>query len=77
MDNIIVNIQTYGDFDMPVSALLMVAPDGMSIKSVRLIVEEVEDNNKLTSDPDNAIKELKANGFKVCKAFDLSIGGEL
>lgn len=77
MDNIIVNIETYGDFDMPVSVLLMVAPNGMGKKTVRLIVEEVKSDNRMTRETDAAVKTLKSYGFTVCKSHDLTIGGGL
>ena len=77
MSRIAVNIEVFGDFDIAVTHLVMLAPDGLGKAQVRTMVKEVKLNNRMTDDPEQAIKELKQMGFTPCSTMGLTIGGGL
>lgn len=74
---IIVNIQTYGDFDTPSTEVSMVAPQAMSRKIARELKKEAEELFKNTDDVDSAIKYLRGWGFETCNTLSITIGGNL
>ena len=77
MKPILVNVQTYADFDIPVTNCVMIAPAEMSREDAVHIVNGIFAANQNTDDPSNAIKQLKRVGFTTCKTIDLTVGGNL
>ncbi len=77
MKNIVVNVQTYGDFDIPGTACVMLAPEYMTKSQIKSMVKLIQDDNRKTNDPDAAIEELKKLGFQSCSTVDLTVGGGL
>ena len=73
---IIVNIEKYGDYDIPYTALTMVAPEEMGKKQVSTLVKRAEIDLSSTNDEQVAIKYLKDWGFTVVKTFSVAIGGD-
>ena len=74
---IIVNIETYGDFDMPSTELSMAAPQSMSKQMAKTLKKEAEEMFKDTDDVDEVIKHLKQQGFETCNTLSITIGGNL
>lgn len=74
---IVVNIQTYGDFDMPGTVLTMVAPAAMSKKIAQTLKKEAEEMFKDTNDVDGVIAYLKDWNFTTCNMLNITIGGNL
>lgn len=74
---IIINLQSYGDFDMPFTELVLAAPSGYDRAAVREIAKELQSKYSKTRDPEPAIQELKKLGFKPCSDINLRIGGGL
>lgn len=74
---ILVNIQTYGDFDMPSTDVIMIAPAGWVLGGVAKVANTLEKRNSKTNDTVDVIKELKLLGFTVLTTVDLTIGGDL
>ena len=74
---IIVNIATYGDFDMPSTEVTMVAPQDISKSRAKQFKREAEEMFKDTDDVDEVIKYLKAQGFETCNSLTITIGGNL
>lgn len=74
---IIVNVQSYGDFDIESTDFLMVAPEGMTKVQVAEIVKEAYEEFKNTNDSEKVKTYLKHLGFKTSKYFNLVIGGNL
>lgn len=72
--NIVINVMTYGDFDMPYIVATMVGPDTPGIKS---ILTDIQNNNCDTADATQAIEQLKDLGFSLLKDHELTIGGHL
>lgn len=70
---LIVNIEKYSDFDMPVTVCTMVSDVYRSLKQTGL------DSNMFSNDRDvgNAVKKLKELGFVKVKADIVRIGGNL
>ena len=77
MSRVLVNVQVYGDFDIPTSRVIMEAPGFIDPTAVAGIVELVKEENSKTNDVDAVISQLKSLGFSVCKTIDLTIGGDL
>ncbi len=77
MKKVVVNVQTYGDFDIPGTACVMFAPECMTRSQVKSMVKLIQDDNRKTNDPEAAIKELKQLGFTPCTAVNLTVGGGL
>ncbi len=77
MPKVVVNVQTYGDFDMPSTYILMYAPKGFKKYEIKSMIKIVEKDHRKTNDPEKAIQELKKLGFQPCSTVDLTIGGEL
>lgn len=77
MKRIVINVQTYGDFDIPGTDVIMMAPEGFVLGAAAKLARTFADMNSKTNDTSAVIKELKAHGFTVCKAVDLTIGGDL
>jgi len=71
----IVNIQGYGDFDVPVLLATMQAPDSMADAEVDKVVSECHMLFSETTNLDTAVAYLKKLGFKVVKTRDFTIGG--
>ena len=74
---ILVNIQTYGDFDMPGTDVIMIAPAGWVEGGAAKVARTLEKRNSKTNDTSEVIKELKLLGFKVLTTIDLTVGGDL
>lgn len=74
---IVVNIQTYGDFDIPGTDTIMVAPQAMSKKIARELKKEAEEMFKNTNDTEGVIKWLRSWGFETCNILNITIGGNL
>ena len=75
---IIVNIETYGDFDILVSASIMQAPIGMTKQTVREAIEEAEEMFGESRDVDKVVRYLKSQwSFETVKFYNLRIGGKL
>lgn len=70
---LIINLQQYGDFDMPVTVSTWVSDNFESFKDTGL------DNSLFENDRDcsNAERVLKKLGFKKAKVGTLTIGGNL
>ena len=77
MKRIVINVQTYGDFDIPGTDTIMMAPEGYVVGAVAKLARVIQDNNSKTRDSSATIKELKSLGFTVCKDINLTIGGGL
>lgn len=77
MSRILVNIQTYGDFDIPSTEVIMESPGFVDPSAVQGIINIVELENRKSADPNDVINQLKSLGFSVCKTIDLNIGGDL
>lgn len=73
----IFNIETYGDFDMPHTAVLMVAPEGMSKKTAEMIAEEASDMFRNTNEVDGVIRYLESWGCTTVKQHKIQVGGNL
>jgi len=74
---IVFNIQTYGDFDVASTAMIMIAPLGMSKKIAREIAKEATEILSKTNDPDSAVSYLDGWGCIVANTHDITIGGDL
>lgn len=74
---IIVNIETYGDFDMPSTDTLMVAPDFMTKKGARTLADEASAKFANTNDSAEVIKFFKDQGFTPAIELKCTIGGNL
>ena len=74
---IIVNIQTYGDYDVPGTALLMVAPQLMSRKIAKELKKEAEELFKDTDEIDGVITYLKSWGFTTANTISITVGNDL
>jgi len=74
---IIVNIEVYGDFDMPTTVALMAAPEGMDKGTVKAFCDETSKMLADTRNSDEAIKMLKTVGFTTVKSCTVRIGGNL
>ena len=77
MKRIVINVQTYGDFDIPSTDTIMMAPEGYVVGAVAKLARVIQSANSKTRDSAATIKELKSLGFTVCKEIDLTIGGDL
>ena len=77
MSRVLVNVQVYGDFDMPYTKVIMEAPGFIDPNAVAGIIKLVKEENSKTDDVGAVIKQLKSLGFSVCKTIDLTIGGDL
>jgi len=75
--NTIVNIEVYGDFDMPQTAAIMTSPDGMSRQEIKSHLAEISNLFNKSNDVDEAIKHMKSAGFKIVKFKTLHLGAEL
>ena len=74
MKPVIVNIQTYGDFDMPSTVLVMIAPYGMTKQEVSTIVDHATVEFKSSDNVVTVKTYMQAQGFEVAPAYDLVIG---
>jgi len=74
---IIINIETYGDFDVPSTDTLMVAPDGMTESYAKQLAEQARIDYAHTSDSADLIKSLKSEGFSCVHEIKCSIGDDL
>ncbi len=70
----IINVQSYGDFDIPVTQCLMEI-DGFGKREMKEILNSLEERFSHTNDPDGVIKELKRWGAVHLKSCDITIGG--
>ena len=77
MSRVLVNVQVYGDFDMPYTEVIMEAPGFIDPNAVAGIIKLVKEENSKNNDVDATIRQLKSLGFSVCKTIDLTIGGDL
>ena len=77
MSRVLINVQVYGDFDMPYTEVIMEAPGFIDPNAVAGIIKLVKEENSKTDDVDAVIRQLKSLGFSVCKTIDLTIGGDL
>lgn len=77
MSRVLVNVQVYGDFDMPYTEVIMEAPGFVDPNAVAGIIKLVKEENSKTDDVGAVISQLKSLGFSVCKTVDLTIGGDL
>ena len=73
---IVINLQNYGDFDIPVNQCVLLS-DSYHKSDVKRFVDMVEDEFGFTNDPTEAIKFLKKQGFTIAKTIDCTIGGDL
>ena len=73
----IFNIEKYGDFDMPSTALIMQAPEGMTKKIACGLVKEGEELFADTNEITGVQSWLMSWGFTPVKTFTLTIGGHL
>lgn len=76
-NQLIVNLNVYGDFDMPITVVNMLAPRGMDKAEASTIVREVESECRLEREADKAIRLLKQYGFSTVRSIDLNSGGDL
>lgn len=74
---ILVNIQTYGDFDIPSTDAILIAPRGYDRGDVSKLVQRLSNEHSKTDNTDGVIKKLKSLGFKFLTTIDLTIGGDL
>ena len=74
---IIINLQMYGDFDMPYTDTLLMAPDSMNRHGAKICVDDVKKKFNMSRDAHAAVTELKQYGFTVCESIDITIGGGL
>lgn len=74
---IVINLQTYGDFDIPGCRALMVAPNGMSKGAIKETVSSVKSMFSDSNDVERTIRVLKGLGFESVEKIDLTIGGDL
>ena len=74
---IVVNIEVYGDFDIPTTAALMVAPEGMNKGTVKNICHEARTLLANTRNEKEAIQMLKTAGFAMVQSCNLLIGDNL
>lgn len=77
MSRVLVNVQTYADFDVPGTHVIMEAPDFVEADAIRGIIKTIENENLKNDDVDDVVKQLKSLGFSVCKTIDLDVGGGL
>ena len=70
----IINIQSYGDFDIPVTYCLMEIND-ISKSDIKSILSELEHRYGSTREVDGIIKDLKRLGATVVKSYDCTVGG--
>lgn len=77
MKQIIVNIETFGDFDMPSTEVLMVAPAGMTKCFVKRVAAEAKKQFADTRETDGVIKFFKEQGFTCASEVICRIGGNL
>lgn len=77
MPKVVINVQIYGDFDVPSTHMLMYAPKGFKKQQICGMVKTVENNHRKTNDPEKAVRELKQLGFQPCNTVELTIGGDL
>ncbi len=76
-NRIVINLETYGDFDMTATAAILIAPESMDKSEVATIVSSVETEFANSNDHQKAVKRLKEQGFETLKYFDCTIGGNL
>lgn len=74
---IAINLETYGDFDIPVNNGILIPPEGMGKSSVIAINNEIEKKCANDRNPDRAIKLFKEVGFTVLFTLDCTVGGNL
>jgi len=72
----VINLQSYGDFDIPVSQCVLLS-DSYTKSDIKKFVKMVEEEFKDTNNPTEAIKFLKKQGFTVIKTMDCTIGGNI
>lgn len=77
MSRTIINVQAYGDFDIPTSRLIMEAPGFIEEQAVAGIIAIVKKENAGSDNTNEVIKQLKSLGFTACRTIDLTIGGDL
>lgn len=74
---IAIEVQVYGDFDMPLTVAVMVAPESWRKADVSAQCKVMENTYANTRESDKAIAELKRLGFKPLKTYDMAVGGNL
>lgn len=74
---IVFNIEKYGDFDMPHTVLVMIAPAGMNKKTARMVAKEAQELLKNTDDEQEAIAYLDSWGCVTANMVSVTIGGNL
>ena len=72
---VVVTLGGYGNFDLPKSESVWLAPKGMSKMFIEKIVEQIEASTYNNKDPFIAIKRLKKEGFTELKNIECLIGG--
>ena len=74
---VIINVQKYGDFDMPYTVVSMLAPEGMGKKVAFKIAEEAETMFSNTAMTDRIERYLQDQGFTSCTTTSAAVGGNL
>ena len=74
---LVINIEKYGDFDIPYSVLIMQAPYGMTKGQLASTVKMVESTFSTSEDVAAVKKFLKGLGFESVKLQSARIGGDL
>ncbi len=75
--NILVSVGSYGDFDMPFTETLMIAPVSMNAPAVKEATRLVQADNSKSRDCEDAVKQLRKLGFTPCKYYAVTVGGDL
>ena len=72
----IINIETYADFDIPVTYCLMDI-EGINKSELKDILSGLEEQFSRTDDPEKVIRVLKRMGAVHVKSYKCTIGGDL
>ena len=74
---VIVNIQTYGDYDKPCTERLMKAPAIYTKAGARGLVARIQHEFSESNNVNAVIAELKKFDFETVEHVDLTIGRDL
>jgi len=74
---VVVNVQSYGDFEIPNTDTIMIAPSGMSPGEVSTQVAAVTKLHRETNNSKKLINELKLLGYQRVAIIDAVVGGDL
>ena len=74
---VIVNLEAYADFDMPVTEKIMLAPNNMSKQDVNKISYNIAKLSLNDANTDKAFILFKEYGFVEVQHINCCVGGDL